>query len=37
MGIAYKRLDMSRIKFSGTLSMEEALKDVTLWNGTKKF
>lgn len=29
MEMVYKRLDMSKIKFSGTLSMEEALKDVT--------
>lgn len=29
MEMAYRRLDMSKIKFSGTLSMEEVLKDVT--------
>lgn len=29
MEMVYKRLDMSKIKFSGTLSMEEALKNVT--------
>lgn len=25
----YRKLDLSKLKFSGTLSMEEALKDVT--------